>query len=243
MVVNGLQRARPGTAVAPQRSTAEALPRHAEHAVGHGGLIAGSHTVSSRFFIDRPIFAAVISLLIVIAGAVAYALPVAQYPDITPPVIYVQASYPGASAQVVADTVASPIEQEVNGVEGMLYMQSTSSSDGSYGLTITFEVGTDPDMASVLVQNRVNVALAKPARRGRSARGCRRAVDGLARPLMVGLISPGNVYDDLFLGNYATPEHPRRAVAHRGRRRRRDVPHREYGMRLWLDPELPRRAT
>ena len=149
--------------------------------------------MSSRFFIDRPIFAAVISLLIVIAGVVAYALlPVAQYPDITPPVIYVQASYPGASAQVVADTVASPIEQEVNGVEGMLYMQSTSSSDGSYGLTITFEVGTDPDMASVLVQNRVNVALAKlPDEVKRQGLQTRKQSTGLIA--VVGLISPGNV--------------------------------------------------
>ena len=194
--------------------------------------------MSSRFFIDRPIFAAVISLLIVIAGAVAYALlPVAQYPDITPPVIYVQASYPGASAQVVADTVASPIEQEVNGVEGMLYMQSTSSSDGSYGLTITFEVGTDPDMASVLVQNRVNVALAKlPDEVKRQGLQTRKQSTGLIA--VVGLISPGNVYDDLFLANYATLNIRDELSRIKGVGGVETFPTKEYGMRLWLDPEL-----
>jgi len=194
--------------------------------------------VSSRFFIDRPIFAAVVSLLIVIAGAVAYVqLPVAQYPDITPPVIYVQASYPGASAQVVADTVASPIEQEVNGVEGMLYMSSTSSSDGSYGLTITFEVGTDPDMATVLVQNRVNAALAKlPEEVKRQGLQTRKQSTGLIA--VVGLISPGNVYDDLFLANYVTLNIRDELSRIKGVGGVETFPTKEYGMRLWLDPEL-----
>jgi multidrug efflux pump subunit AcrB len=110
----------------------------------------------SRFFIDRPIFAIVISLFITIIGAIAYAgLAVTQFPEITPPTISVTASYPGASAQTVADTVAAVIEQEVNGVDGMLYMYSQSTSDGSISLTITFEIGTDIDKAQVLVQNRV----------------------------------------------------------------------------------------
>jgi HAE1 family hydrophobic/amphiphilic exporter-1 len=102
----------------------------------------------SRFFIERPIFASVISIVIVIAGAITLgALPVAQYPEITPPTVEVKATYPGASATVVAETVASPIEQEVNGVENSIYMSSTSASDGSYTLTVTFEVGTDLDIA------------------------------------------------------------------------------------------------
>jgi len=194
--------------------------------------------VSSRFFIDRPIFAAVVSLLIVIAGLVAYVqLPVAQYPDITPPVIYVQAAYPGASAQVVADTVASPIEQEVNGVEGMLYMSSTSSSDGSYGLSITFEVGTDPDMATVLVQNRVAIATAKlPDEVKRQGVTTRKQSTGLIA--VVGLVSPGNVYDDLFLANYATLNIRDELSRIKGVGGVETFPTKEYGMRLWLDPEL-----
>ena len=107
----------------------------------------------STFFINRPIFATVLSILIVIAGLVSLrGLPVEQYPTITPPTVVVRASYPGANASTIADMVGTPIEQQVNGVEGMLYMSSTSSSTGSYQLTITFEVGTDLDMATVLVE-------------------------------------------------------------------------------------------
>ena len=113
----------------------------------------------SRFFIHRPIFATVISIAIVIAGAVSQrGLPVAKFPEISPPTVRVTAFYPGADAQVVAETVAAPIEQEVNGVEDMLYMSSTCANDGSYTLTVTFDIGTDMDMAAVLVQNRVTIA-------------------------------------------------------------------------------------
>src|SRR5438445_8666940 len=114
----------------------------------------------SRFFIDRPIFATVISVVITLAGAVAvFTLPVAQYPDVTPPTVQVTALYPGANSQIVRDTVAAPIEEQVSGVEGMLYMSSRCTNDGAYNLTITFELGTDSDMAQVLVQNRVSLAL------------------------------------------------------------------------------------
>ena len=113
----------------------------------------------SKFFIDRPIFATVLAILMVIAGLLTInSLPVAQFPDITPPTVSVSASYPGADAETVARTVGVPIEQQINGVEDMLYMSSNSGSDGSYGLTITFKQGTDIDQAAINVQNRLNQA-------------------------------------------------------------------------------------
>src|SRR5437879_1487281 len=113
----------------------------------------------SHFFIDRPIFASVLSIVITLAGGIAvFTLPIAQYPEITPPTVEVSASYPGANADVVADTVAAPIEQQVNGVEGMMYMSSQCTNDGTYTLTITFKLGTDLNIAQVLVQNRVSLA-------------------------------------------------------------------------------------
>src|ERR671938_71869 len=113
----------------------------------------------SKFFIGRPIFASVLSIIVTLAGGIAvFTLPVAQYPDITPPTVEVSAVYPGANARVVADTVAAPIEQQVVGVEGMLYMSSQSNNDGSYTLDVTFQLGTDVNMAQVLVQNRAAIA-------------------------------------------------------------------------------------
>ena len=190
----------------------------------------------STFFIQRPIFACVISIVIVIAGAISYgALPVAQYPEITPPTVSVSASYPGANAEVVAETVAAPIEQQVNGVEDMIYMSSTSASDGSYNLTVTFEVGTDLDFAQVLVQNRVNLAEANlPEEVTRQGVNTKKKSTSVI--LIISLSSPDGRYDDLFLGNYATL-------------RLRDVlsridgvgdvtifPQSDYAMRIWLNP-------
>src|SRR5438067_12822850 len=110
----------------------------------------------SRFFINRPIFASVLSIVITLAGSIAlFTLPVAQYPEIAPPTVEVSASYPGANAQVVADTVAAPIEEQVNGVEGMMYMSSQSTNDGNYTLTITFKPGSDLNISQVLVQQRL----------------------------------------------------------------------------------------
>ena len=149
----------------------------------------------SRFFIDRPIFAAVVALVITIIGAIGYTgLGITQLPEITPPTITVTASYPGASAQTVADTVAAPIEQEINGVEGMIYMASQSTADGNLSLTVTFDVGTDIDKAQVLVQNRVSAAerrLPDEVRRnGLTVR--KRSPDLL---LAIHLISPDDTYD------------------------------------------------
>ena len=114
----------------------------------------------SRFFINRPIFAAVLSVIIVIAGLVTlFGLPIAQYPELAPPTVQVATVYPGANAQVIADTVAAPIEQQVNGIDGMIYMSSTSTNSGTYNLSVSFATGTDADMAAVLVQNRVASAM------------------------------------------------------------------------------------
>src|SRR3954471_16318700 len=113
----------------------------------------------SHFFIDRPIFASVIAIVIIILGAVAYTrLPVAQYPEIAPPIINVTGQYPGASAETVAETVVAPIEQQINGVEGMLYLSSNSTADGKFAISVTFDIGVNLDIAQVQVQNRVSTA-------------------------------------------------------------------------------------
>jgi len=158
----------------------------------------------SRFFINRPIFASVVSIIVVIAGLVTLqALPIAQYPNISPPTVQVTTTYPGANAQVLADTVASTIEEEINGVEGMIYMSSTCSSNGSYTLTVTFEVGTDMDMAAVLVQNRVSTAMATLPEDVKRI-GVTTKKQSTNMVLMICLISPDGTYDKLFLSNYAT---------------------------------------
>src|SRR6185369_8033722 len=158
----------------------------------------------SQFFIDRPIFASVLSIIITLAGGIAvWTLPVAQYPDITPPTVEVSASYPGANAQAVADTVAAPIEQQVNGVEGMMYMSSQSTNDGRYTLTVTFKPGSDLNISQVLVQNRES--LAEPTlpdlvrRRGISVK--KKSPNVL---MIVNLFSQDETRNSLELSNYAT---------------------------------------
>ena len=158
----------------------------------------------SKFFIDRPIFAAVLSVVIVIAGAIAVTtLPIAQYPEIAPPTVQVTCAYPGANASVVADTVASPIEQQVTGVENMLYMSSQCTNDGQYSLTVTFDVGVNLDMAQVLVQNRVNLALPSlPDVVKQTGVSVKKRSPSIL--LVVNLFSPDGSYDQLKLSNYAT---------------------------------------
>ena len=191
----------------------------------------------SHFFIDRPIFAAVISIIITLVGAVAYfSLPVAQYPDIAPPSISVTASYPGASAEIVAKTVATPLEQEVNGVDNMLYMTSQSTSDGSMSLAVTFKLGTNLDTAQVLVQNRVSTALPRLPDEVRSI-GVTVTKQSPDLMMVIHLSSPDGSRDLLYISNYATL-HVKDVLARiDGVGNVTIFGARDYSMRIWLDPE------
>ncbi|HEY9550009.1 MAG TPA: multidrug efflux RND transporter permease subunit [Kiloniellaceae bacterium] len=191
----------------------------------------------AHFFVERPIFATVLSLVVVIVGLIAYGqLPVAQYPEIAPPSIVVRASYPGANAETVAATVATPLEQEVNGVEHMLYMSSYSTSDGSMSLTITFELGTDLDDAQVQVQNRISIAEPRLPEEVRRL-GITTEKSSPDLMMVVHMLSPDDSYDQLYVSNYA-------------RSRVRDIllrlegvgdlilfGEREFSLRVWLDPD------
>ncbi|ADB16958.1 transporter, hydrophobe/amphiphile efflux-1 (HAE1) family [Pirellula staleyi DSM 6068] len=190
----------------------------------------------ASFFIHRPIFAAVISIIITLAGGIAvFILPVAQYPEITPPTVQVSCFYPGASSKVVADTVASPIEQQVIGVENMLYMSSQSTNDGGYNLTVTFEVGTNLDMAQVLVQNRVNLALPSlPSEVKQTGVSVKKKSPNIL--LVVNLISPTGDYDQLYLSNYATIQIRDELAQIKGVGDVTYLGQLDYSMRVWLDP-------
>jgi hydrophobic/amphiphilic exporter-1 (mainly G- bacteria), HAE1 family len=191
----------------------------------------------AHFFVDRPIFASVLSIVLLIVGGIAYTqLPVAQYPEIAPPTIVIRTSYPGADAETIANTVATPIEQEINGVEGMLYMSSYSTADGSMALTVTFRLGTDLDKAQVLVQNRVSIAEPRLPEEVRRL-GITTTKSSPDLMMVVHILSPNGRYDQLYASNYA-------------RSRVRDVllrldgvgdliifGEREYSLRIWLDPE------
>lgn len=191
----------------------------------------------SRFFIHRPIFASVISIVIVIAGLVSQsALPVAKFPEITPPTVQVSCFYPGANAEVVADTVAAPIEQEVNGVEDMIYMSSVSSDDGSYTLTVTFEIGVDMDMATVLVQNRVAIAEAKLPEEVRR-QGVTTKKQSTSIIQFVAFTSSKPNHDALFLGNFATRSIKDELSRIRGVGSVTVFGASDYSMRVWLNPE------
>ena len=191
----------------------------------------------SRFFIDRPIFANVIAIVTMLLGALALiALPIEQYPNVTPPTIQVSATYPGANASVVADTVATPIEQQVNGVENMMYMTSSSSSDGSYALTVTFEIGTNLDDAQVLVQNRVAQAEAQlPEEVQRQGVTVRKQSPNII--LVISLVSTDGQYDSLFLSNYATLRLREELSRVKGVGEVTVFGTAQYSMRVWLDPD------
>ena len=191
----------------------------------------------SRFFIDRPVFATVLSIVIVIVGAIAYfTLPVAEYAEVVPPTIVVRASYPGANPEVIAETVATPIEQEINGVEDMLYMTSQSTNDGQMTLTITFGLGTDLDKAQVLVQNRVAIAEPRLPEEVRRA-GITTQKSSPDLLLVVHMISPENRYDQAYIGNYALTQVRDVLLRLDGVGDVTIFGLREYSMRVWLDPE------
>jgi HAE1 family hydrophobic/amphiphilic exporter-1 len=191
----------------------------------------------SKFFIERPVLANVLAILFVLIGAVAlFALPVSQYPNVVPPTVQVTTRYPGASAQTVVDTVALPIELQVNGVENMLYMQSTSATDGTYVLTVTFAIGTSLDFAQVLVQNRVSAALASlPAQV--QAQGVTVQKKSTAILQIVALGSPSDRYDSLFMSNYATINLVNELERVPGVGNVNVFGVGQYAMRVWMDPQ------
>jgi HAE1 family hydrophobic/amphiphilic exporter-1 len=191
----------------------------------------------SKYFIEHPVLANVLAIVLVLIGAVSlFRLPVSQYPNVVPPTVSVTASYPGASAQTVIDTVALPIELQVNGVDRMLYMESTSASDGTYSLTVTFAIGTDPDIDQVLVQNRVQLALAslpEPVQ----AQGVNVQKKNTAILQIVTLDSPNGKYDSLFMSNYATINLTNVLARLPGVGSVKVFGAGTYSMRVWMDPQ------
>ena len=192
----------------------------------------------THFFIDRPRFATVLSIFVTLLGLGALAiLPVAQYPEIVPPTVKVTTSYPGASAETVARTVATPLEQEINGVENMLYMNSQSTGDGNLTITVTFAIGTDLNVAQMLTQNRVQDRTDRACQRTSSAWACRSARRYPASFLAIHLYSPDKSRDTLYLSNYATL-HIKDVLARLpGVGDVQFQGGREYAMRIWLDPD------
>ncbi|HZZ27062.1 MAG TPA: efflux RND transporter permease subunit [Pirellulales bacterium] len=191
----------------------------------------------SRFFIDRPIFASVVSIVMTLIGGIAlFYLPIAQYPRITPPGVSISINYPGASAKVVADTVASPIEQQVNGVPGMLYMSSQMGNDGSYSLTVTFDIGVDLNTALVMVQNRVTLAMPQlPTQVQNQGITIRKRTPDIL--MIVNFISPDQRYNDIYLSNYATINIRDELLRVPGVSDITYQGERDYSIRIWLDPQ------
>jgi HAE1 family hydrophobic/amphiphilic exporter-1 len=191
----------------------------------------------AHFFIDRPIFAAVVAIVISLVGAIAYlGLPVAQYPEIVPPTIVVRASYPGANADTVAATVATPLEQQINGVEDMLYMSSYSTSDGNMSLTITFKLGTDLDQAQVLVQNRVAIATPRLPDDVRRL-GVTTLKSSPDLMMVIHMFSPDDRYDQLYVSNYARNNVRDDLLRLDGVGDLTIFGERQYSLRIWLDPD------
>src|SRR5258705_7381677 len=190
----------------------------------------------SKFFIDRPIFAGVLSILIFLAGAIAMGLlPIAEYPQVVPPSIVVRAQYPGPNPKVTAETVATPIEESINGVEGMLYMSSQATTDGQMTLTVTFRLGTDPDKAQQLVQNRVSQAEPRLPEEVRRL-GLTTVKGATDLTMVVHLVSPNERYDMTYLRNYAVLNIKDRLARVEGVGQVLLFGSGDYSMRVWLDP-------
>lgn len=190
----------------------------------------------SRFFVDRPIFAGVLSLVVFLAGLISiFQLPISEYPDVVPPSVVVSATYPGANPKVIAETVAAPLEEQINGVEGMLYMSSQGTTDGQMSLTITFRIGTDPDKAQQLVQNRVSQALPRLPDIVRQF-GVTVVKSSPDMALVVHLTSPDSRYDVLYLRNYAVLNVKDQLARIRGVGQVQIFGSGDYAMRIWLDP-------
>ena len=190
----------------------------------------------SKFFIDRPIFAGVLSLLILIAGVIALrVLPIAEYPEVVPPSVVVRAQYPGANPRVIAETVATPLEEAINGIEGMLYMSSQATTDGRLTLTVTFRLGTDPDKAQQIVQNRVAQAEARLPEEVRRL-GIVTAKGATDLTMVVHLVSPNERYDMTYLRNYAVLNVKDRLARIEGVGQVLIFGAGDYSMRVWLDP-------
>src|SRR3954463_3878073 len=190
----------------------------------------------AHFFVDRPIFATVLSIALLLVGGISYTiLPVAQYPEIAPPTIVVRASYPGADAQTVAATVATPLEQQINGVEDMLYMSSYSTADGAMALTITFKLGTDLDKAQVLVQNRVAIATPRLPQEVRTL-GVTTLKSSPDLMMVVHMLSPDETYDQLYVSNYARNNVRDELLRLDGVGDLIIFGERLYSLRVWLDP-------
>src|SRR6201996_5336424 len=191
----------------------------------------------SRFFIDRPIFAGVISVGIFLAGLIAMMqLPISEYPEVVPPSVVVTALFPGANPETVADTVATPLEEQINGVENMLYMFSQAASDGTLTLTVTFKLGTDPNLAQELVQNRVNQALPRLPDVTRQL-GVTTVTSSPDLTMVVHLTSPNGRYDMLYLRNYAVLNVKDRLARLQGVGDVQLFGSGDYAMRVWLDPQ------
>jgi len=191
----------------------------------------------SKFFIDRPIFAGVISTIILLAGLIAIPLlPISEYPEVVPPSVIVKAQFPGANPKVIAETVATPLEEQINGVESMLYMNSQAASDGTLTLTVSFKIGTDPDLATQLVQNRVNQALPRLPDVTRSL-GVTTTKSSPDLTMVVHLTSPNERYDMLYLRNYALLNVKDQLAKIQGVGSVQMFGSGDYAMRIWLDPE------
>ena len=191
----------------------------------------------SRFFVDKPIFAGVLSIIIFVAGLIAILkLPISEYPDVVPPSVVVRAQYPGANPKIIAETVAAPLEEQINGVENMLYMSSQNTSDGALALTVTFKIGTNPELAETQVQNRVQRALPRLPEEVRQI-GVTTLKSSPNLTMVVHLQSPNGRYDDLYLRNYAVLNIKDQLARLPGMGDVQLFGSGDYAMRIWLDPQ------